>query len=115
MEFDIIIGIHSIAEALKNSQRKHLELVGTAQGFAELKDREGINRKDLNFPVEQVNSHQLQEKAKKSYLEQGFSYQRIPSQVYLKTSPLPEEDLTWVYSELESGKATKNNLFGSSY
>jgi 23S rRNA (guanosine2251-2'-O)-methyltransferase len=88
LDFDLIFGLHSIAAALGNSRRTHQKLVATDEGLSELSKKHKINPKTLGLKIEIVSSHMLQENAKKlcQYLDVEFS--RVPSQIYLQTSPL---------------------------
>lgn len=87
-DFDLIFGLHSIAAALGNTRRVHQKLVATDEGLQELQRKHKINHRNLNFPVEVVSSHQLQEKGKKLCSELDVEFFRVPSGVYLQTSPL---------------------------
>ena len=93
VDFDLIFGLHSIAAALTNSRRSHQKLVATDEGLLELQKKHKINPKNLGVKIELSSSHQLQESAKKlcQYLDVEFT--RVPSQVYLQTSPLETYDL----------------------
>lgn len=88
VDFDLIFGLHSIAAALGNTMRTHQQLVATDEGLAELNRKHKINAKALGINVELVSSHLLQEKAKKLCNELDIEFTRVPSQIYLQTSPL---------------------------
>jgi 23S rRNA (guanosine2251-2'-O)-methyltransferase len=88
VEFDLIFGLHSIAAALQNTGRVHQKLVATDEGLKELQRKHQLNPKSLNVAVELVSSHQLQENGKKLCAELDVEFFRVPSQIYLKTSPL---------------------------
>lgn len=87
-DFDLIFGLHSIAAALQNKDRTHQKLVATDEGLVELQRKHNINPKNLGVKIELQASHALQESAKKlcQYLDVEFT--RVPSQIYLVTSPL---------------------------
>lgn len=105
---DVIIGIHSIAEALKNPERTDFRLVGTSQGLKEFKEVGKIDQKIFsNVKVDIVNSHELQQEAMKIYLEHEFKYSRIPSQIFLQATPLPIYDSSWLLSFVEKNKNLK--------
>lgn len=87
-DFDLIFGLHSIAAALGNRVRIHQKLVATDEGLQELQKKHRINARSLGVPVEVVSSHQLQEKGKKLCAELGVEFFRVPSGIYLQTSPL---------------------------
>ncbi|HXH73736.1 MAG TPA: RNA methyltransferase [Bacteriovoracaceae bacterium] len=88
VDFDLIFGLHSIAAALTNPLRVHQKLVATDEGLMDLQKKHKINPKTLKVEIEMVSSHLLQENAKRlcSYLDVEFT--RVPSQIYLQTSPL---------------------------
>lgn len=88
VEFDLIFGLHSIAAALSNPRRVHQKLVATDEGLKELTRKHQLNPKNLNVKVELVSSHQLQENGKKLCQSLDVEFTRVPSQIYLQTSPL---------------------------
>lgn len=88
VEFDLIFGLHSIAAALTNPSRTHIKLVATDEGLSELSKKHRINPKALNVKVELLASHALQESAKKICAHMDVEFTRVPSQIFLQTSPL---------------------------
>jgi 23S rRNA (guanosine2251-2'-O)-methyltransferase len=88
LEFDLIFGLHSIAEALKNTRRVHQTMVATDEGLSELVKKHKIQPRDYNVKIEIVSSHLLQEKGKKLCQYLGVEFTRVPSQIFLQTSPL---------------------------
>lgn len=88
VDFDLIVGLHSIAAALQNTTRTHQKLVVTDEGLAELQRKHRINPKSLNVKVETLASHALQEAGKKLFQMMDLEFTRIPSGVFLITSPL---------------------------
>ena len=99
-EFDLIIGIHSIVEALKNKNRVHYKLVATEEGLEEL--NKSIKTNDLK--VELLASHKLQEEAKGYFRELDLEYHRVPSGVFLLSSKLEIHDVKYLYNLI--GKPT---------
>jgi 23S rRNA (guanosine2251-2'-O)-methyltransferase len=93
LDFDIIFGLHSIAEALKNPLRVHDKLVATDEGLAELAKKHKINPKNFSVKVEILSSHSVQELGKKYSKELGLEFTRVPSQIFLKTSVLETYNL----------------------
>jgi len=87
-EFDLIFGLHSIAAALGNKSRSHIKLVATDEGLVELQRKHQINARNLDVKIELLSSHALQESAKKLCAQMDFEFFRVPSGVYLITSPL---------------------------
>lgn len=103
MNHDMIIGIHSIAEALKNPAREIFEIVATEEGMDALKKMPNL-RRDL-IPLDKVRlmeGHALQEEAKYIYRDLEMEFQRVPSGIYMLVSPLNILEPTWIYEQLES-------------
>jgi len=103
MDHDMIIGIHSIVEALKNPERAIFEIVATEEGLEDLKKRGGL--KNSEIPTDKIRimeGHALQEEAKMIYRELDYEFQRVPSQVFLLASPITIYEPTWIYNQLES-------------
>ena len=92
-DFELIFGLHSIAAALKNTRRTHTKLFATDEGLAELQRKHQINPRSLQVPIQVLSSHALQEEGKKlcSYMDVEFS--RVPSGIFLETSPLETYEL----------------------
>lgn len=88
LEFDLIFGLHSIAAALKNPSRSHIKLVATDEGLAELKKKHNIVPKNYSVKTDILSSHALQEQAKKLCAHLDLEFSRVPSGVYLQTSPM---------------------------
>lgn len=87
-EFDLIFGLHSIAAALKNPARSHIKLVATDEGLQELQKKHRIVPKNYNVKTDILSSHALQEQAKKLCAHMDLDFTRVPSGIYLQTSPL---------------------------
>lgn len=104
MEQDLIVGIHSIAEAIKNPARTIIELVGTKEGIDELKKRQVRIDKIPADKIQIVDSHKVQEYAKKWYQELDYEFNRVPSGVYLVCSAVEQYEPTWLYDQLLTGK-----------
>lgn len=103
MDHDMIIGIHSIAEALKNPERAIFEIVATAEGLEEFKKRSGLKTSEIPMDkVRLLDGHALQEEAKIIYRELDYEFQRIPSQIFMLVSPINIYEPTWIYNQLES-------------
>ena len=105
---DLIIGIHSIAQAISNPNRRVHSLVGTDEGFKELYKRGGIDPKTLEG-VEQkkLDNHRLQEEAKREYKQRDLNFQRIPSGIFAVTSALELSTVKDLMDDLQGGKALK--------
>lgn len=101
--FDLIIGIHSIACALKNPNRSFYRLVGTEDAIDELKKLVDVAKVDVDI----YSSHKVQEEAKKYFKDLNLEYQRVPSGVFLVASELKTVDVKDFYSALSSGSGIK--------
>lgn len=88
VEFDLVFGLHSIAAALKNPSRSHMKLVATDEGLQELQKKHRIVPKNYNVKTDILSSHALQEQAKKLCMHLDLDFTRVPSGIYLQTSPL---------------------------
>lgn len=103
MDHDLIVGIHSIAEALKNPERAVYEIVATEEGLEELKKRGGLKREEIPMSkVRLLEGHALQEEAKKIYRDLDMEFNRVPSGIFLLVSPVTILEPTWIYTQLES-------------
>lgn len=103
MDHDMIIGIHSIAEAIKNPERDIFEIVATDDGLEELKKRGGLRREEIPMTkVRLMEGHALQEEAKMIYRDLDYEFQRVPSQIFMLVSPIKIYEPTWIYNQLES-------------
>lgn len=104
MEQDLVVGIHSIAEAIKNPARTIIELVGTKEGIDELKKRQVRIDKIPSDKVQIVDSHKVQEYAKKWYQQLDYEFSRVPSGVYLVCTSVEQFEPTWLYDQLLKGE-----------
>ncbi|MEX1099515.1 MAG: RNA methyltransferase [Bacteriovoracaceae bacterium] len=92
-DLDLIIGVHSVAAALKNPKRNIKKLVATEEGRDELRKKCDFSKVDVQL----VSSHKLQEEAKKSLQAMGLDYQRAPSGVFLLAEKLPDREVKELY------------------
>ncbi|MCK5884623.1 MAG: hypothetical protein KAG61_13105 [Bacteriovoracaceae bacterium] len=105
LDFDIVIGIHSIVEALRNEKRSGHKLYLSSEGMGELKKRAGATARDLEgVQIINLESHALQEEGKRLYKEIDMKFSRIPSQAFLVTTPIEIVDITWIYDQMGEGK-----------
>lgn len=101
-EQDIIIGLHSIAEALKNPLRTHYRLIGTDDGMKELQRKHGLDpRRQNDLRAEFYKPDEFVKQTQEIYRHLDFEYRRIPSGVMLLTSPLEIHDSAWLYKRIE--------------
>lgn len=101
MEFDIVIGLHSIAELLRAKRRRVLHIFASEEALDELKKREGISKNEL--PADKLvlkATHDVQEEAKKWYKKADYEYQRVPSNMFVIAEAVPPRDLNWLYDEM---------------
>lgn len=109
-EKEIIIGLHSIAEAIKNPQRYNLNLYATAKGLKELKEIKKLTSEQLNkVTLHQLDSQAFQKVAEKTFRDQDFQFSRIPSQIFLEASPLVIRETDWLLDLVK--KKSKIKIF----
>lgn len=105
-KWDLVIGLHSIVEAINNPKRTNQELFLTKDALANFKGKisnsklEGIKKRFLD-------PHKLQEEGKRYFEILGYTYQRITSQMFLLTDPLEIKGVAWLYEEVEKGTDLK--------
>ncbi|MBF0316182.1 MAG: RNA methyltransferase [Oligoflexia bacterium] len=103
----IIIGIHSIAEAMLNSKRKGSEIIATTKGIENLLDKfssSNYKRALENIKVKIVNNDQFLVESQKSFKKFGYEYQRISSQIMMISSSFGIENEAWLYEKMKSGQ-----------
>ncbi len=101
---EIIIGIHSIIEAVLNTNRTKYILYATSQGEKNFKKKcYGTN--SLN--IQRQDQHSFQETAKRIYRNYGFDYHRISGGLLLLARPTPVFDAHWIREEVERRKSIK--------
>lgn len=103
-EKSLIIGIHSVHQALINPNRKCIKLVCAEQGINDLLQVSGLTRREIQDKVELevVKAHELQELGKAEFENLKFNYQRIPSSLFMVTEKLPEFGINELYTMLEN-------------
>jgi len=106
MAQEIIVGIHSIVEALNNPGRSGHKLFTTKENKSELDKK--IKLKDLkDLQIIETTSHKIQEEAKKLYKELDFYFSRVPSNTFLLTERLELKNLTFLYNLIDNSKDFK--------
>lgn len=103
MKKDLIIGLHSVQAAIENKNRSGKVLYATHESLKEFQKKSGLNLKETSTEVILTKSHALQEEAKKHYADLGFTYSRVPSNVFLIADEFEAVDLSWLYERLKSG------------
>ena len=98
MSQEIVVGIHSIVEALNNPERSGHKLFTTKENKGELTKKINLNNiSDLN--IIESKPHDIQEEGKKIYKELDFRFSRIPSNTFLLTNRLELKNLTYLFFE----------------
>lgn len=86
---EIIIGIHSIIEAIQNTERGNFELFGTEEGLGKVKS--SLKSLDKYIPAESIklikNKHEFQTFAAKKFEESNFKSSRVMNGVFLLAEP----------------------------
>lgn len=101
---DLIVGIHSIAEALKNPQRTGFELFVTDEALSDLRKEFGGN---LKVDYQMYSPHKLQEEAKKEYATRDFKFFRVPSGAYLLCDSIQMGAMSELQSFLKAPSTNK--------
>jgi 23S rRNA (guanosine2251-2'-O)-methyltransferase len=100
-DFDLIIGVHSIAAAMKNPEREIKHIFFSEEGKKDLLKRSDITENELNkHETTILDSHKLQEKGKEYCKTLGVDFQRIPSGVFIITSEIETKDNNWLYEQV---------------
>ncbi len=98
---DLIVGTHSIHHALDNNMRVHEELVATDEGLADFLKLYRRNKNSIKCNIRLVASHQLQEEAKRYFIDRGLEFYRVPSGIFLLTSELETFELHQVIGNIK--------------
>lgn len=87
MNKDLVIGSHSIAEVIKNSNRKNVIIYCTKDALSDFRKihRDAFDC-DIAFKVSEFETtHNLQSEAKRVFTEMGFNYKRVPGNIFCLT------------------------------
>ncbi len=103
---DLIFGVHSIREALKNPLRTPKKLYTTPAAQSQFAEFQKASWRSQVEWIER-SPHALQEEAKGLCRARGFDFQRVPSGAFLLAQPLPEKNLGDLYSVI--GVASEEN------
>ncbi len=106
MAQEIIVGIHSIVEALNNPERSGHKLFTTKENKSELTKKINLNNIS-GLEIFEHKSHDIQEEAKKLYKEMDFYFSRVPSNTFLVTERLELKNLTFLYNLIDSNEDFK--------
>ncbi len=102
-EFDIIIGIHSIAMAIKSGRRQCFKLYATHDGIKELMSKGGLSKNEINGLSQKLcrDNNELTKEATRLFKEMNLSFTRFPSQVFLMSEPLETKDVSWLFEQAD--------------
>ncbi|PIP92712.1 MAG: hypothetical protein COW00_05260 [Bdellovibrio sp. CG12_big_fil_rev_8_21_14_0_65_39_13] len=98
MNVDLIVGVHSIAWALKMRNHQGAELV-ICRDVLDSQLAEFKKSPELLITI--VSPENFQAEAQKLFSYLGFEYQRVPGNAVLKINSLEIYELDWLYKELE--------------
>jgi 23S rRNA (guanosine2251-2'-O)-methyltransferase len=99
---DIIFGLHSVAEAIKNPARGSVELYATEESRKDLEKMHFKGRLPEAVNVTLYTNHKLQEQVKLKLKERNYKEQRAPSNLFLLADSLINPDLGEFYRTVES-------------
>jgi 23S rRNA (guanosine2251-2'-O)-methyltransferase len=103
-EKDLIFGAHSILECLKNESRNNFELIACDK-IEDAKLKAYVHQKKL--PVIQLSKLDFHKRIEKFLKELGGEFKRPPSGIALFASKKPTEDISAIYSKIESRMPVK--------
>lgn len=107
-EFELIVGIHSIFEALKNSKRSNVKIFCSDDGRDEFIKKTRIKKSIFDtFDVTLLSPHKVQEKGKEFYKTLDLEFNRIPSQIFITCDPLETFDNNWLYEQVRGSQSLK--------
>lgn len=102
-DFDLIYGMHSVAEAIKNKKRTGSVLYCTDESFAELrKTHFKANALPQDLGIKTFSSHALQEHARTYMRSLEFKEVRVPSNIFLKSDRYGFVEINDFYDHLEA-------------
>lgn len=105
---DLIFGLHSIAEAIKNPKRRQWQLYVTDDSLKDLRKLHFNNQKlPESVEIKILSNHKLQEEGKFQFRERGFKEQRVPSNIFLVTQKLEEVSIATIYDHIEKNDQLK--------
>ncbi|MBF0300776.1 MAG: hypothetical protein HQK51_18855 [Oligoflexia bacterium] len=109
MESDIIIGIHSIIEALANPSRINSKIFCTDKGKSLLLEALKSNKSISSYEIVIMDLQNLNKNFDKKIKDQGWAATAttIPSQIFLETSTLKIYDSSMLLKELNEMRKLK--------
>lgn len=106
-EYDLIVGLHGIIAALENPRREIQQITTTEESWAEVLKQLKPQTRNKKFPLEFLNSHDVQEVAKFHYQKLDFIYNRVPGNIFLLASPLEVMNVEWLYEKVQTEESFK--------
>ena len=106
-DLDLIVGVHSIAEALICRPDAVRKIIATEDGLRDFKKKTKMGKELTGQDIKIVSSHDLQKTAETFYKEIELSFQRVPSQIFMVVDPVETYEMTWLYEELDAKKKYK--------
>ncbi len=102
MNFDLILGYHSIYHALNNSKRNQIELFATQEGFQKFQSK---YQKRIDFIS--LKKDELIKKFIGFSNEKGLKNSKLQGEIFLKTNSIEEYGNGYLYKLLEKEKSFK--------
>jgi 23S rRNA (guanosine2251-2'-O)-methyltransferase len=106
-DLDLIVGIHSIAEALICRPDAVRKIIATNDGLKDFKKKTKLNKELNGIDIKIVSPHELQKTAQTFYKEIDLTYQRVPSQIFMVIDPVRTFEPTWLWDQLEKNEKFK--------
>tara|TARA_B100000927_G_C16407665_1_gene446001 strand:- start:346 stop:1119 length:774 start_codon:yes stop_codon:yes gene_type:complete len=109
MSKDLIIGVHSIAEALMNPKRHEKKIYGTEDSVKDLK-KSYKHLLDFGGSVKIelfTNNHKFQQHSERIYAEYGHKFQRIPGNILLEASHVPFVQIGSLFDRLKDSSGMR--------
>ncbi len=106
-DLDIIVGIHSIAEALVCRPDAIRKIIATNDGLKDFKKKTKINKELVGVDIKIVSPHDLQKTAQTFYKEIDLTYQRVPSQIFMVVDPVTTFEPSWLWNQLDKNEKYK--------
>jgi 23S rRNA (guanosine2251-2'-O)-methyltransferase len=101
---DLIVGIHSIKEALLNSDRKSKNLYITKEGLSKLRSYLGNKNKIEDLAsVKMLSPGELQSKAQQVHKTLDYNYARVSGGMFLLADALIYKSSAFLYDLIDGG------------
>ena len=105
---DLIMGVHSMREAIVNPNREKIKIIGTEDGIKDL--TKGMSRalvERVYNNCETLSLHTVQEVAKKLCSSMGFNFNRVTSQAFMITVSQTPYSVGQALREIDKRSNTK--------